>query len=115
MPRYIVLIYADENAARTPEEGQAEMERYNAYGSMLEERGGMLGGDALHPTSTATTVRLRDGEVLTTDGPFVETKEALGGYYLIRADDLDTAIELAAQCPGAATGAVEVRPVMEFD
>jgi hypothetical protein len=74
----------------------------------------MVAGDALQPTQTATTVRVQDGETLTTDGPFAETKEQLGGYYLIEADSLDEAIEWAGKVPGARHGSVEVRPVMDF-
>jgi hypothetical protein len=75
----------------------------------------MLGGDALHPVSTATTVRVREGKTLTTDGPFAETREQLGGYYLINAENLDEAILWAAKIPSAAYGSIEVRPVMVFD
>jgi len=73
------------------------------------------GGDGLQPTTTATTVRVRDGKMLTTDGPFAETREQLGGYYLVEAKDLDTALGLAARIPGAKTGSIEVRPVMIYD
>jgi hypothetical protein len=81
---------------------------------MLRQRGAYLGGEALQPVTTATTVRVRDGETVTTDGPFVETKEAIGGFYLVEARDLDEALELAAACPGAKYGSMEVRPVNEF-
>jgi hypothetical protein len=74
----------------------------------------MKGGEALQRTSTATTVRVRDGETLTTDGPFAETKEALGGFYLVDCRNLDEAIEVAAKIPGAARGSIQVRPIMEF-
>ena len=74
----------------------------------------MLGGEALQPTSSATTVRVRNGQVVTTDGPFAETREALGGYYLFECRDLDQAIEWAARIPGALSGSVEVRPIFEF-
>lgn len=112
--RYAALIYTDENSdvEWTDAEREANMQAYFAFG----ERNGkyLLGGEPLHETSTATTVRVRDGEVLTTDGPFAETKEALGGFYLIDAPDLDTAIEVASEIPGAAHGSVEVRPIMEL-
>ena len=86
---------------------------YNAYTAMLRDRGAYMGGEELQPTSTATTVRVRDGRALTTDGPFAETKEALGGFYMIEAADLDEAIELAGACPGANWGSIEVRPINE--
>jgi hypothetical protein len=74
----------------------------------------MLGGDALYPTTSATTVRLREGKILTTDGPFAETKEQLGGYYMLNCKDLDEAIELAAKIPEARHGSIEIRPIVEF-
>jgi hypothetical protein len=113
--RYALLIYTDSDQwqkeyADRPE--GSEMQEYLTYSQLLVDRGAMAGGEPLEPTSTATTVRLRGGQRLVTDGPFAETKEALGGFYLIEARDLDAAIEFAAQCPGARTGSVEVRPVM---
>jgi len=115
MARYAVLIYGDETVQASPEQTEQVMGEYNAYGELLTARGAMAGGEALHPTSTATTLRVADGKTLTTDGPFIESKEALGGFYLIDAPDLDTAIELAAACPGAKYGgAVEVRPCVDF-
>lgn len=114
MPQYAVLIYTDENAETTEAEDKEVMDAYWAYTEMLTSSGAGNAGEALYPTSTATTVRVRDGKTLTTDGPFIESKEALGGFYIVNADDLDRAIELAAQCPGAAAGAVEVRPVVDF-
>ncbi|MGI8692418.1 MAG: YciI family protein [Geodermatophilaceae bacterium] len=114
MAQYAVLIYSDESEVWTPEQDQEVMDAYWAYSDMLSTSGKGNGGEALHPTSTATTVRVRDGKTLTTDGPFVESKEALGGFYIVQADDLDGAIELAAQCPGAKYGAIEVRPVVDF-
>ena len=113
--QYLVLIYSQEPTEPTdPAQIGAVMEEYNAYSQMLRDRGAMVGGEALQPTSTATTVRVRDGRTLTTDGPFAETKEALGGYYLIEAKDLDEALELGAACPGAKWGAIEVRPIVDF-
>jgi hypothetical protein len=113
--RYLALIYGDETVVLSDEEQQQVMVDYTTFG---EEGGkaGVLGGggEALQPTSTATTVRVRDGETVTTDGPFAETKEQLGGYYLFECKDLDQAIEWAAKIPGAKTGSVEVRPIMEF-
>jgi hypothetical protein len=115
MARYAVLIYGDENVQTTPEEGEQVMREYNAYGEMLTARGANAGGEALHPTGTATTIRVTGGDTLAMDGPFIESKEALGGFYLIDASDLDTALELAAACPGAKYGgAVEVRPCVDF-
>jgi hypothetical protein len=114
MPQYAILIYSDETVERTPEQNEEVMAAYYAYGDLLRSKGADHGGEALHPTSTATCVRVRDGETLTTDGPFVESKEALGGFYLVNAADLDAAIELAAACPGASHGTVELRPVIDF-
>ncbi len=114
--RYILLIYGNENPnpAPTQEEMNAEMNAYNAFTQEISERGVISGGDALHPTSAATTVRVRDSKVLTTDGPFAETKEQLGGFYLVQCNNLDEAIEWAAKIPGAKNGSIEIRPVMEF-
>jgi hypothetical protein len=117
--RYAVLIYDTETANPNPappdpEVWQETMGQYNDYTAMLKDRGAYLGGEALHPVAMATTVRVRDGETLTTDGPFAETKEALGGFYLIEAKDLDEALALGAACPGARYGSIEVRPVVDF-
>ena len=113
--RYLLLIYAQEpTEAPSPEEIAAEMEAYNAFTREVRDRGAMLGGEALHPTASATTVRVRDGQTVATDGPFAETKEQLGGYYLVNARDLDEAIELAAMIPGARHGSIEIRPIFEF-
>ena len=110
--QYLVLIYSEEPTSPPPAEQIAQIgAQYGRYSAMLRERGAFVGGDELQPTSTATTVRVRDGRTLITDGPFAETKEALGGYYLIEAKDLDDAIALAGQCPGAQWGSIEVRPV----
>src|SRR5579864_8445843 len=116
--RYLLLIYNDEVAdAQMSQERQAEIyQAYNAFGAELKSRGTEVqGGEALMPTNTATTVRVRDGKILTTDGPFAETKEQLGGYYLVEAKDLDTAIGIAARIPGAKAGSIEVRPVMVYE
>jgi hypothetical protein len=114
--RYLLSIYGDESQmASAPAEGVRQMsDAYATFTAELRDAGVMLGGDALQPTSTATTVRVRDGERLFTDGPFAETREQLGGFYLIECDDLDEALGWAARIPGAATGSIEVRPVMEF-
>lgn len=113
--RYALLIYTSEQTdqALNEQEQAAMMAGYNAFGAANREH--IRGGEALHPTSSGTTVRVREGKTLTTDGPFAETKEQLGGFYLISCDNLDQAVEIAAQIPGASTGSVEVRPVMEFD
>lgn len=113
--RYLLLIYGPEWDASqlTPEQVQASMDEWTDYTADLVKRGAMESGEALEPTSTATTVRVRDGEKLTTDGPFAETKEGLGGFYLIEAKDLDEALALAAQCPGIRAGTIEVRPIWE--
>jgi hypothetical protein len=117
--RYAILIYDTETANPSPEPPDPAvwgeiMGDYNGYTQMLKDRGNYLGGEALEPVTTATTVRLEEGKRITTDGPFAETKEALGGFYLIEAKDLDEALDLAAQCPGARFGSIEVRPVIDF-
>jgi hypothetical protein len=112
--RYLLLIYGPEPSEDTPPEAIATvMGDYNRYTQEVRDRGAYIAAEALQPTPTATTVRVRDGQTLTTDGPFAETKEALGGFYLIDARDLDEAIELAAKIPGARDGSIEVRPIWE--
>jgi hypothetical protein len=113
--RYLALIYTSEQAA-APSNGEPQqmMSEYGAFTEMIKQRGAYLGGEALQPSSTATTVRLREGSLSTIDGPFAETKEQLGGYYLLECKDLDEAIELAGKIPGARSGAIEVRPILEF-
>jgi hypothetical protein len=113
MAQYLILIYEDEAgyASASQDVWNEIMQEHNAFSAAVEQHGAkIVGGEALQPTTTATSVR--GGEV--TDGPFVETKEALGGYYLIEAPDLDTALAVAKLCP-ARFGGVEVRPVMTFD
>lgn len=114
--RYLALIYTQERADNPPTDGEARqtMAEYGAYTQMVQDRGAFLGGEALEPSTSATTVRVRDGKVSTTDGPFAETKEQLGGYYLLNCRDLDEAIDLAGKIPGARWGAIEVRPIMEL-
>ena len=90
------------------------MPQWSAYTQGLQDAGIMRGGDALHPTDSATTVRVRDGDTQITDGPFAETKETLGGYYVIDVPDLDTALKHAAKMPNITFGSVEVRPVVDF-
>jgi hypothetical protein len=99
----------------TPEQSGKLMADYGAFGERAQEAGVLLGGEGLQPTATATTVRVRDGETLLTDGPFAETREQLGGYYLLEVADLDEANRWAAQIPDAANGAIEVRPVMNYE
>lgn len=114
--RYMLLIYTEESRNRNATAGdQAEMMKaYGEFTADIVKSGHMRAGDALQPTSTATTVRVRDGKTLTTDGPFAETKEQLGGFYMIEARDLDEAIKIGARIPGARIGSIEVRPLMEL-
>jgi hypothetical protein len=113
--RYLLLIYTPEQLdSEMDAAGGAELEEYNAFTEDIRARGLYEAGEALHPTSSATTVRVRDGQTVTTDGPFAETKEALGGFYMVKAKDLDEAIELAARIPGAKHGSIEVRPIFDF-
>lgn len=111
--KYMLLIYADENAWT-----DAERERCYAESTQLTHRlnteGKFLGASPLHPVASATSVRVRDGKRLVTDGPFAETHEQLGGYFLIEAQDLDEAIGIAGEIPGARKGTVEIRPVIEL-
>lgn len=116
--QYILLIYGDEKAQppdMTPEAQEGSMRAWFDYGDWLRAEGIYVAGDALQETEHATTVRVREGETLTTDGPFAETKEQLGGYYVLECKDLDKALEAAAKCPGALYGSIEVRPIMKFD
>ncbi|MDA0170375.1 YciI family protein [Solirubrobacter taibaiensis] len=114
--KFLALIYADETrwVNATPEEMNATMEAHNVFSSAAGQAGALAGGEALEPTTAATTVRVRDGERMLTDGPFAETKEQLGGYYVIEAADLDAALSWAAQIPEAKIGSVEVRPIIDF-
>ena len=113
--RYLLLIYTDEVAdgQQSQQQQDAVMAAYMAFGERFKDQ--ILDGEALLPTSSATTVRVREGKTLTTDGPFAETKEQLGGYYAVKCDNLDEAIQIAAQIPGVAYGSIEVRPIMEFE
>lgn len=115
--QYMMLIYHDEKAqsGMSQEERDEQMDGYNAFTGEVRERQVMVTGEALHPTSAATTVRVRDGRVLTTDGPFAETKEQLGGFYILDCDNLDEAIELAAKIPDAQGGSIEIRPVVVWE
>jgi hypothetical protein len=115
--QYLLMIYRNE-----AELGQMDATarknmtaEYGAFTQSIIQSGHFKAGDGLQPTTTATTVRVREGKTLTTDGPFAETREQLGGYYLVEAKDLDTALAIAARIPGAKTGSIEVRPVMVYD
>ena len=114
--RYAMLICTEESveAAMSPAEGEAQFAGYMKFGEEMTKRGVLTGGERLRPTTDATTVRVRNGEVVTSDGPFAETKEQIAGFYLVDAKDLDEAIEIAAQIPGAKSGSIEVRPVWEM-
>ena len=114
--KYLCLIYDDEkNWEKLPRETTDSMNgEYFAFTQDIQKSGHFIGGEALQPTQTATTVRIRNGKVSTTDGPFAETKEQLGGYYLVEARDLNDAIQVASRIPSARTGSVEVRPIMTF-
>ena len=113
--RYLLLIYTPESMEAVPDEVTNEVSAaYGEFTADIRARGIFQAGEALEPTSTATTVQVRDGRTITTDGPFAETKEALGGFYMIDVKDLDEAIELAARIPGAQHGSIEVRPIMEL-
>ena len=114
--RYLLMICTDEKAleAASPQESQAMTAEYVKFGEEMGKRGALLGGERLRPTTEATTVQVRDGEVLTSDGPFAETKEQIGGYYMVDCKDLDEAIEVAAKIPGAWHGTIEVRPIWEL-
>ena len=115
--RYVLLIYSEEQTAQPSQaELDAVMAEWWAYDTAIKESGGVhVSGAALQPTQTATTVRVKGDERIVTDGPFAETREVLGGYYLVDVPDLDAALDWAAKCPGAKFGSMEVRPVMEFD
>jgi hypothetical protein len=114
--RYLLGIYSDEKTWETfpPEQQGQEYAKYNDYSQWLRDQDLYVAGDALAATDQATTVRVRDGKTTSTDGPFAETKEQLGGYYIIEADNLDRAIEAAARCPGALYGSMEVRPIVDM-
>ena len=114
--KYLCLIYEDRFAGKTLPQTEIEkaMKEYWVFEDGIKQTGHYLGSNALEDTSTATTVRVRNGKVATTDGPFAETKEQLGGYYLIDAKDLNDAINVAAKIPSAKWGAVEVRPIHEY-
>jgi hypothetical protein len=115
--KYLCTIYGDESGWNdvTPEQMSAVMDAYFAFSREGERAGVIVAGEGLERSTAATTVRVRDGERVLSDGPFAETKEQLGGFYLLECANLDEAIEWAAKIPGAATGSVEVRPVMNYE
>ena len=114
--QYLILIYGDEKQAAKMSEAErnADFGRWMQYTKDLATAGVMRGGEALQPIGTATTVRVRNANIRNTDGPFAETKEQLGGFYLIDVPNLDDALAWAAKCPGSAYGSIEVRPIMEI-
>jgi hypothetical protein len=115
--QYLLMIYQNEveYAKRDPAEVEKTLAEYQAFTQSIIQSGNFKAGDRLRPTTTATTVRVRDGKVLATDGPFAETREQLGGYYLIEAKDLDEAIGIAARIPSARIGSIEVRPIWVYN
>ena len=112
--KYMLLVYLDENCLSEEEREQCYIDSTQLTHD-LHAQGKYIGAGPLHPVATATSVRVREGKRLVTDGPFAETREQLGGYYLVEAKDLYTALGLAARIPGAKTGSIEVRPVMVYD
>jgi hypothetical protein len=118
--QYLILIYDEETANPSPEPPDPAvwgevLGQYNAYTEMLKSKGVFIAGEALQPVTTATTLRTQDGQTVMTDGPFAETKEGLGGFYLIEAPDLDAALKYGAQCPGVRYGSIEVRPIVDLE
>jgi hypothetical protein len=115
--KYLCLIYDEEKKldSMSKEEGEKFMGEYFAFTDNLRKSGQYVASEALHPVNTATTIRMRNGKLSTTDGPFAETKEQLGGFYLIDAKDLNDAIQVAAKIPSVRTGSIEIRPCMNFD
>jgi hypothetical protein len=115
--QYLLMVYrSDAEFGKMDAAARQKLTaEYGAFTQSIIQSGHFKAGDGLQPTSTATTVRVRDGKTLTTDGPFAETSEQLAGYYLVEAKDLDTALAVAARIPGAKTGSIEVRPVMVYD
>jgi hypothetical protein len=114
--QYLLLIYENEQigAKMSKAEGEKFMQEYFAFTNDIKETKKYVAGEALQPIATATTVRVRDGKTVTTDGPFAETREQLGGFYVIEAKDLDEARSIAARIPSARHGSIEVRPVVKF-
>ncbi|WP_441237911.1 YciI family protein [Bradyrhizobium sp. 930_D9_N1_4] len=115
--QYLLMIYQNEveYAKNDPATAQKMLAEYQTFTQGIVQSGNFKAGDRLQPTTTATTVRVREGKLLTTDGPFAETREQLGGYYLVEAKDLNAAIEIAARIPSARIGSIEVRPIWVYD
>jgi hypothetical protein len=115
--QYLLMVYQNEaDLCKMDAAARKNLTaEYGVFTQSIVQSGNFKAGDGLQPTSTATTVRVRDGKMLTTDGPFAETREQFAGYYLIEAKDLDAALAIAARIPGAKTGSIEVRPVMVYD
>jgi hypothetical protein len=115
--KYMLLIYDDEKAwgSLAEEQRMAVYAEYMKLSEDLEASGSYIGGSELQPTTTATSLRVRDGKRLVTDGPFAETREQLGGYYLVEANDLDAAMAIASKIPSVRTGTIEIRPLAEYD
>ncbi|MGH7838099.1 MAG: YciI family protein [Candidatus Binataceae bacterium] len=113
--QYMLLIYHNEANRMGATEDAAMLQEYMVFTQDIVKNGKFKAGDRLEPTANATTVRIRNGKTLTTDGPFAETKEQLGGYYIVEAKDLDEALAIAARIPGAKHGSIEVRPVMQMN
>ena len=116
MPQYMLLLFSDpsQGPAEGSPEAMAEWQAWGTYTQGLKDAGAFVSGEPLEPPTTATTVAMRNGDRVVTDGPFAETKEQLGGYYLIECADLDAAIEIAARVPGALHGSIEIRPIMSL-
>ena len=114
MPQYLMLIYRDAEGPAPASAGTEMFERWVSYTQRLKDAGIYIAGDALDGIETATTIRERDGELQVIDGPFAETKEILGGYYLVEAPDLDTVLEHAKHAPNVAYGSMEVRPIWDY-
>ncbi len=112
--QYALLIYVPADNAPSPEQQAAMSTEWFDYTQAMKDAGVHRGGEALHPVESATTVQLRDGQTITADGPFAETKEILAGFYLLEVEDLDAALAWGARCPAAPYGTIELRPVVEF-
>jgi hypothetical protein len=115
--KYLLLLFGDESSWEnmSEEEGQAEMAAYEVYGREAVEAGVFVAGEGLQPTSTATTMRIVGGDRVLTDGPFAETKEQLGGFYVLDCKDLNDALAWAERCPASGNGSIEIRPVMDYE